>query len=217
MLSYHGGQLYGNSVSDNTQLAKTFLAFMIVCLHGGPNVLVKMLPISKLDTDFLFDQSKMLIDQIKNSEGKLVAIICDNNRVNQAFFKRFLYTSPGRTEDNVLIFDFYFLISLTFVKSIRNNWITEKTGELEFNNRGENYVANWDQVRKLQKLEHGNLVKMLKLNYVAANHKPIERQRVGTCLKVFCNETVDALKFHPGTQDKNVDDTVTLITKIIEF
>ena len=41
--------------------------------------------------------------------------------------------------------------------------------------------------------------------------------QVDTCLKVFCDETVDALKFHPGMQDENVDGTVTLIAKIIEF
>ena len=52
MLLYHGKKLFGNSVSDNTQPAKTVLAFMIVCLYGGPKFLVKMLSISKLDTDF---------------------------------------------------------------------------------------------------------------------------------------------------------------------
>ena len=57
---------------------------------------------------------------------------------------------------------------------------------------------------------------MSKLTHVAANPKPIERQK-NTCLKVFCNETEDTLKFHTCMQDKNVDGTVTLITKIIEF
>ena len=133
--------------------------------------------------------------------------------MNQDFFKRFPCISSWRTKDKVfLLFDF-----AHFVKRIRNNWITEKAGELEFNYRGENYVAKWDQIRKLQKLEDGNLVKMLKLTYVAANPKPIERQKVDTCLKVFCDETVDALKFHPDMQDENVDGTVTLITKIMEF
>ena len=92
-----------------------------------------------------------------------------------------------------------------------------KTGELEFSYRGENYVAKWDHIRKRKKLEDGNLVKMSKLTYVAANPKPIERQKVDTCLKVFCDETVDVLKFHPGVHDENVDGTVTLITKIIGF
>ena len=79
MLSYHSGQSFGNSVSDNTQLAKTILIFMIVCLYGGPKFLVKMLPISKLDTDFLNNQSKMLIDQIEDSGGNLVDNNPDNN------------------------------------------------------------------------------------------------------------------------------------------
>ena len=52
---------------------------MIVCLYGGPKFLVKMLPISKLDTDFLNNQSKMLIDQIEDSGGNLVDNNPDNN------------------------------------------------------------------------------------------------------------------------------------------
>ena len=78
MVSYHGGQLFCNSVSDNTQLVKTVLDFMIVCLYGGPKFLVDVLPTSKLDTDFLYDRSKMPIDQIKDSGGNLLPIICDN-------------------------------------------------------------------------------------------------------------------------------------------
>ena len=80
MVSYHGGQLFCNSVSDNTQLVKTVLDFMIVCLYGGPKFLVEVLPTSKLDTDFLYDRSKMLIDQIKDSGGNLLPIICDNKK-----------------------------------------------------------------------------------------------------------------------------------------
>ena len=133
--------------------------------------------------------------------------------MNQAFFQNIFMYFTLETEGNVfLLFNFVHI-----VKSIRNNWITEKTGELELNYRGENYVANWDQIRKLQKLEDGNLVKMLKLTYVGANLKPIERQNVDTCLKLFCDETVNALKFHSDMQVENVDSTVTLIIKIIKF
>ena len=60
------------------------------------------------------------------------------------------------------------------------------------------------------------MVKMSKLTYVTGNVKLIERQKGNTCLKVFCVETVDALKFHAGMQDENVDGTVTF-TEIIEF
>ena len=101
MVSYHGRQLFCNSASDNTQLVKTVLDCMImclygmmvclygmivclygmiVCLYGGPKVFVEVIPIGKLDTDFLYDRSKMLIDQIKDSGGNLVATICDNKK-----------------------------------------------------------------------------------------------------------------------------------------
>ena len=112
---------------------------------------------------------------------------------------------------------FYFLILFTLLKVYRIIGSPKKTGALDFNYRGENYVAKWDQIRKLRKLEYGNLIKMSKLTYVEPSPKPIERQKVDTCLKVFCNETVDTLKFHPHMQDENFDGTVTLITIKIEF
>ena len=66
-----------------------------------------------------------------------------------------------------------------------------------------------------KKLEDGKLVKIIKLTHGAASSKPIERQKVGTCLIVFCDETVNVL----GMQDENiyVSVSVTLITKITEF
>ena len=64
-----------------------------------------------------------------------------------------------------------------------------------------------------KKLEDGKLVKIIKLTYRAASSKPIERQKVGTCLIVFCDETVNVL----GMQDENIYVSVTLITKITEF
>ena len=46
-------------------------------------------------------------------------------------------------------------------------------------------------------------MKMSKLNETAVYPKPIERQCVSTCLNVFCDETVVALKTHPELLDKN--------------
>lgn len=95
---------------------------MKTSIWGAPKFMVKMLPVSKLDTDFSYDQSKILIYQIKDSRGNLVAIIRDNNLLKKVFFKRFSYIKPRRTEDNVLLlFDL-----VQFLKSIQNNWITEK-------------------------------------------------------------------------------------------
>ena len=40
-------------------------------------------------------------------------------------------------------------------------------------------------------------------------------QRVSTCLQVFCDETLSALKVHPDLE--NNDGTVKLTAKFIEF
>ena len=213
MLTYHGGNIFGHAVNDSSSLAKTVLAFMVVCLYGGPKFLVKMLPVSKLDSDFLFEQSNVLIDKIKDAGGKVVSIICDNNRVNQAFYKKFSCTYPWRTDNDIfLLFDFVHI-----VKSIRNNWITERNGEIEYEYRGDRYTAKWEHIKTLQKLEDKDIVKMSRLNFVAANPKPIERQKVETCLRVFCEETINALKCHTGMQNENVDGTVIFLTKVVQF
>ena len=85
MFAYHGGQLFGKPVNDSSSIAKTVLAFMIVCCYGGPKFLVKMLPISNLDSDFLFDQTTMLINKIRGANGNIIAIINDNNCKSSIF------------------------------------------------------------------------------------------------------------------------------------
>ena len=46
-----------------------------------------MLPIKTgLDSDFLFEQSNTITNQVRNLLGNIVSIICDSNRTNQSFF-----------------------------------------------------------------------------------------------------------------------------------
>ena len=125
-------------------LAKTVLGIMVVCLKGGPKFLYKMIPISKLNSNFLFEQINSTLRLIKESSGDVKVVICDGNRVNQAFFK--LYpTIPGKpwiTEDGMyLLFDFVHLL-----KNIRNLWLTEKTGELVYSDNGIQRTAKWEHL-----------------------------------------------------------------------
>ena len=73
MLTYRE-RLFGSSVNNNSQLAKSFLAFMVVCLYGGPKLLVKTLPVSKLDAYFLYKQSELSINPIKGNGGLIISI-----------------------------------------------------------------------------------------------------------------------------------------------
>ena len=108
-----------------------------------------MLPIKGLDSDFLFEQSNIRINQVRNLDGNIVSIICDGNRTNQSFFTKFNRVSPWLTSENIfLLFDYVHLM-----KSVRNNWITEKVGELEFWVEQEKKVAKWDDLKRLYLLE----------------------------------------------------------------
>ncbi|XP_065644326.1 uncharacterized protein LOC136075356 [Hydra vulgaris] len=133
MLQYHGGIVFGKSVNKPHLLANTVLSFLVVTLFNGPKFLYKMLPVRELDAEFLFEQTTLILDAIKNNGGNVVAIVCDGNRVNQKFYNFFEKKEAWCTKDNIfLLFDYVHLL-----KSIRNNWITEKTQELEFYIDGE--------------------------------------------------------------------------------
>ena len=71
---------------------------------------------------------------------------------------------------------------------------------------------------KLYQLESGSLVELSMLNEVAIEPKPVERQSVASCLRVFSDETVAGLLNHPCMKDEvGVDSTTLFIKKVIIF
>ena len=56
MLLYHGGTIFGRSEDNSTAFAKTMLGISVYCLNGGPKIFLEMIPVSKLQSNFLFDQ-----------------------------------------------------------------------------------------------------------------------------------------------------------------
>ena len=79
-----------------------------------------------------------------------------------------------------MLFDYVHLL-----KNICNLWLTEKIGELIFDNDGVRRVAKWAHLKQLYRFESERLVKLSDLNEISIAPKPIERQRVFTCLRVF--------------------------------
>ena len=93
-----------------------------------------MLPIAKLNSPFLYEKIRFTIDAINQSSGIAKAVFCGGIRNNQAFFRLFDTEpqQPRLTKGGIyLLYDFVHLF-----KNIRNNWLTEKMGELAFNERG---------------------------------------------------------------------------------
>ena len=68
---------------------------------------------------------------------------------------------------------------------------------------------------ELFKLGAEGLVKMLKLMEVSVYPKPIERQSVATCLRVFCKETYTAIINHPGMKHVDGREQMAAFIKIV--
>ena len=219
MMLYHGGSVFGKAVNNPNELAKTVLGIMIACQYGGPVFVSKMLPVSKLDAGFVKQEILQTVQSIKDAGADVKVLVSDNNRVNQKFFKDFetVANKPWLTTDGMfLLFDFVHLI-----KSIRNNWITEKTKELIFYDENNNAkIAKWAHLEALfeAEKESGGLLKLSKLDEVAVFPKPIERQKVSTCLKVFCDETITGLLTHPAMEGvEGKEDTAEFLRMVVKF
>ena len=89
MMTYHGGTIYGKATNDPSALVDIMLGVMLNSLHGSPKFLDKMIPVTKLNADFLLHQIISCTQTVESAGGKVQAIICDGNRTNQAFFKKF--------------------------------------------------------------------------------------------------------------------------------
>ena len=78
-------------------------------------------------------------------------------------------------------------------------------------------VAKWAHLIKLFDLESKNFVKLSDLSEVSIFPKPIERQRIFTCLQVFSEKTHVALLTHPSLDAEEVKDTAAFISKVIKW
>ena len=118
---------------------------------------------------------------------------------------------PWQTTSGIfLLYDFVHIL-----KAVRNNWIAEKCKKLSFEDDGKIKHASWAHIIDLYRHEQEHLVKLSKLTNVSVFSRPIERQKVSTCLKIFCDETITALKTH--TCVKEADDTIRFLEIFVKF
>ena len=220
-LTYHGGTVFGKAIDSPDKLAKTVLAIMVKCLFGGPEFIYKIYLIKNLTAKFLSDEGSQVMEAIESeSTNKVIAIIADGHRTNQKCFAS-LSASSGNghgvpwlnTQSNIyLLFDYVHV-----VKCIRNKWLTEKTQQLEYAFNGNTQIAKWSDLKNLQQAESDSLVKLSKLTEVAISPKPIERQSVQTCLRVFCDDTIAALETHPVINNANGLGTTNFIKIVVKL
>ncbi|GFO35672.1 transposable element p transposase [Plakobranchus ocellatus] len=119
---------------------------------------------------FLHEQIQLSLAAIEQAGGHIKAIICDGNRNNQAFFQLLgaNWQRPWETQAGVyLLYDYGHIL-----KNIRNNRLTEATGQLSYYHDGVWRTAMWNHLVELYKLEADSLVKMSTLDEVSVLLKP---------------------------------------------
>ena len=219
LLLYSGGSIFGEAVNRPGENANRVLGIMIVSLFGGPVFLAKVIPVKRITASFQKDEVNLVSNAIKEGGGKVVAILLDNNKVNQSFMRAFptdegkpwVMTDSESGEKTFVLNDYVHVF-----KCLRNNWYTEKTKEIKYYCFQENRekIAKWDHLKKLCNLDKGlNINIGHPLDDIAVSPKPIERQNVNTMLKVFNDKTVSALLHHPKMVDEasEVKDTAEFI------
>ena len=172
-----------------------------------------------MTAEFLFEQVELVTKLVRNATGEPYCIISDGNRTNQSFFKQFdtVPNKPWLTKDGVFLLNDY----VHLLKCIRNNWLTEEKHEINFKHDGKKFVAKWENLVQLYELErkagehHSGVYGLSKLSEIAVMPKPIERQSVPICQKVFCEETLSALETHPLLDRKDCEGTVHFIDKVL--
>ena len=219
-LLFHGSTLFGIAANDPKKLATTVLAMMLKATFGGPEFIAKMLPVAKLDSGFQYSQAIALIENVIQQQAEILAVIVDGNRVNQKFFKHFTRVAgkpwlgylPKLNKFLYLLYDYVHVL-----KCVRNNWLTETDGELKYEWNGETLIAKWNILRHLHLVESTGINQLSKLNEKSVFPKPIERQNVDLCLRVFSYETIAALETHPEVDQNEARGTIQFLKIMVGF
>ena len=129
---------FGKAQDIPDRPAKTLLGIMVKCLFTKRKFLAKLIPCAALNTAFQYDIVSKLILDLEASGGRVLAVLNDNNKVNQSYFKLFpgyqQYTPyvcyPFKDDSKRPLFLLY--DSVHIIKNIRNNWLSEATQVLKF-------------------------------------------------------------------------------------
>lgn len=202
-LRYRAGHVLGYSCDDPEKLAKTALVFKIrMIFKSKPNSFVlRIVPIHRLTADLLYHQTLSLLRIISSAGGKVIALLSDNLSTNRKFHSllRTNFPSPNLFKIPHPIDEGQFLYllfdSVHLIKSIRNNWITEKSQEIAFTPPGKSdtVVAKWSDIADVYRSECQNPLKRTTLTSMALCPSNFDRQKVSLALQVFNDKTVAAL------------------------
>jgi len=194
--------LIGFSLDEPTKCAKTVLAIMLKPMFGVKPLIASLLPVYKLNSEFLFSELFDLIKFISSLNVRVINLMADNHPTNikvfNLFQSRFPTEAPYKFTHPCFENDFIYLIfdPTHLMKNIRNNWLNEKERKIEIYlpEKQSTVLAKWTDVSNIYLQEENNIVRQTALTKLAIYPSAIERQKVQLVLQVFHDKTVSALK-----------------------
>ena len=183
---FTAGHIIGHATNQTELLATSALTFEIVCHYGGPRLVIRVHPVSKLDSTQLRVFLLETVQTVNNCGGHTVSLICDNCPMNQAVYRQL--GGPGKVvwngSDLFLVHDYVHIL-----KNLRNNWITEQQQELSFSQDGIQYLACWKDVKALYAEDRKTALRLTKITHTSVFPKPLQRQSVPLVCQVFNEKT----------------------------
>ena len=208
--AYSGGVLNGMARNDPSSKASSVLAIMAKFLHGGPSVMLKVVPVHKLTAEYQFCLVKETTGMVEAAGGLVIGSITDNHKINQKYCTLFNRKSlceavhPLNNERPwFLLFD-----TVHLLKCIRNNWISESSKMISFD--GES-VASFSDVQALYEEEKNNILKATRLTSTSVYPNRLQLQNVQHVLRVFNEKVVASLKI------KNQLKTAAFINQVLQW
>lgn len=185
--------------------AKTIQAFMIASVFGNFHQIAKLVPVSGCDGLQLKTMTEAIIKSVQIQGFKVVVVITDNHRVNQALFKHLCpgygprknlsFANPCHPEEEIFLkFD-----PVHIFKNIRNNWTLMKDVGKSFNypnfETGNIQVAKFHDLTQQFVEDFGKTWKSAyKLNYQTIHPSSLQKQRVRLVCNIFDDSTIAALR-----------------------
>lgn len=176
-VAFSCGVMSGFSINDPNSKATSMLGIMMRCLHGGPSLMISIIPVSKLTASYQFSAVKETAQMVEDCGGMVIGSITDNHKINQHYCHHFIQKTSyeavhplDETRSWFLLFD-----TVHLLKCIRNNWITEKSKRLTFD--GES-IGDFGDVQALYKTEQGNILKCTPLTSSSVYPSRLQLQNV---------------------------------------
>ena len=141
-IRFIGGHIRGHAFDKNNVLATSALVFELICHHGGPRYILKIVPVAAIKAEQLKDLLMEVYFLVKDKGGRPVSFISDNCPLNQKVYK--LIGGPGKVTlqpDGGNVFAGY-----DYDHIHKNNWITEPCKELTFTMDDIEYTSYWKDV-----------------------------------------------------------------------